>query len=99
MLPRRQDLSHEEFLDFWRSVHLPLTMALPGLRRCVMSEVVAAPGGELPCDAMVELWWDTIEAVRDAIGSPQARACEQSLEHFVDLPRWKVFLSRELDAS
>ena len=94
LLPRRKDLSRDEFFEFWREKHLALVQALPELRRCVMSEVLAAPEGELPCVAMVELWWDDLDAVRAAIRSPEARACEESLAHFVDLPRWQVFLSR-----
>ena len=95
LLPRRKDLSKEQFLDFWRSRHLQLVMALPGLRRCVFSEVVAAPEGEPPYDGMAELWWDDLAAVRAAIASPEAKACEESLAHFVDMPRWQVFLARE----
>jgi uncharacterized protein (TIGR02118 family) len=98
LLPRRKDLSREEFVRFWRDTHVALVRALPGLRRCLFSEVVSAPSGEeLPCDAMVELWWDDLPAVRTAIDSNEARACEESLAHFVDLPRWQVFLAREED--
>lgn len=97
LLPRRKDLTREQFFEFWRDTHLPLVWTLPGLRRCVLSEVLAAPDGELPCDAMVELWWDDIASVRAAIASPEARACEESLAQFVDLPHWQVFLSREVD--
>jgi len=95
LLPRRKDLSREEFFDFWRRRHLPLVEALPDLRRCVFSEVVSAPEGDLPWDAMVELWFEDLPSVRAAIASAEARACEESLAHFVDLPRWQVFLSRE----
>jgi uncharacterized protein (TIGR02118 family) len=94
LLPRRGDLSHDEFLEFWQSTHADLVRALPGLRRCVFSEAIAGPGLEM-YDGMVEIWWDHVEAVREAIRSPEGRACEESLAHFVDLPRWQVFLSRE----
>ena len=95
LLPRRKDLTKEQFLEFWRSRHLQLVLSLPALRRCVFSEVVAGPEGELPYEAMVELWWDDLAAVRAAIASPEAKACEESLAHFVDLPHWHVFLSLE----
>src|SRR5439155_22324085 len=95
LLPRRSDLTREQFFDFSRKKHLPLVMALPGLRRCVISEVVAAPEGDLPCDAMVECWWDDLPAVREMTRCQVARACEASLAQFVDLPKWSVFLTRE----
>ena len=97
LLPRRKDLTRKEFFDYWRTIHLPLVEKLPGVRRCVVSEVIAAPEGDMPCEAVVELWWDDVEAVRVAIDSAEAKACEESLVHFVDMPRWQVFLAREFD--
>jgi uncharacterized protein (TIGR02118 family) len=97
LLPRRADLTHDEFIEHYWKHHDHLVRALPGIRRCVFSEAITAPDGQLPCDAMVEIWWDSVESVRAAVNSAESRACEESLANFVDLPNWQVFLSREAE--
>jgi uncharacterized protein (TIGR02118 family) len=64
---RRADLAPEEFLRYWREVHAPLVLEVPGIRRYVISPVVSSPDADAPpVDGMAELWIDNGEDVFDA---------------------------------
>jgi uncharacterized protein (TIGR02118 family) len=76
LLTRRPDLTPEEFQAYWRDVHAPLVLKLPGVRRYVQSRPVHIPGRTPPYDGLAEVWYDDLEALRATIGS---RACEELL--------------------
>jgi uncharacterized protein (TIGR02118 family) len=71
LLPRRADLSREEFRRHLEEEHLPLVQRLPGLRRLAVNEVMPGPDGAQPAyDAVAEDWFDSPEAVQAALASP-----------------------------
>lgn len=68
-LRRRQDLSREQFRDWWLKKHRPLAEALPGLKRHTFNWL----DGDL-YDAVVEQWFDNREAMMTAYDSDAGRA-------------------------
>ena len=62
LLPRRADLSREEFRRPLEEEHLPLVQRLPGLRRLVVNDVMPGPDGAQPAyDAVAEDWFNSPE--------------------------------------
>lgn len=58
LLTRREDLTHEAFVEWWLGEHSPLAARLPGLRRLTFN-VVDAGAEEAGIDGISELSFDT----------------------------------------
>jgi uncharacterized protein (TIGR02118 family) len=74
LLQRRTDLSRSEFHQYWRTVHAPLVLRVPGVLRYVQSRPVEAPGpfvGDI--DGVAEVWYEDGEALLRAFNSPEYR--------------------------
>jgi uncharacterized protein (TIGR02118 family) len=57
MLTRRADMTHDDFIKWWYTEHVPLATRMPGLRRMVVNVVDAGPEGGI--DGVSELWFDS----------------------------------------
>jgi uncharacterized protein (TIGR02118 family) len=80
---RRADLTPEAFHAYWLKTHAPLAAAsMEGLRRYVVTRVVAVPQGESPFDGVAELFFDTREAFVSAMRTPAGRAATADLASF-----------------
>ncbi|MCH7667787.1 MAG: EthD family reductase [Acidobacteria bacterium] len=79
---KRDDLTTEEFFDYWRETHAPISARAPGLRGYVVSEVIRKVQGELEAEAFVEQWFDDEEAFERASVSPEIAAAWE------DVPRY-----------
>ena len=71
---KRDDFTREEFFDYWRDVHAPISAKAPGLRGYVVSEVTRKLQGELETEAFVEQWFDDEAAFENAAASPELAA-------------------------
>lgn len=71
---KRDDFTKEEFFDYWRDVHAPISAKAPGLRGYVVSEVTRKLQGELETEAFVEQWFDDEAAFEKAAASPELAA-------------------------
>ena len=58
LLTRREDLTHDAFVDWWLNDHAPLASSLPGLRRLTFN-VVDVDAQEAGIDGISELWFDS----------------------------------------
>lgn len=97
LLKRRVGMAHDEFL-MNLNVHLrPLIRTLPGVSRIVVCDAVAGPGGAPAYDAMAEFYFDSVDAVRALIASPEARALEAAMAEFVDMDSYETFLTTETE--
>jgi len=99
LLKRRQGSTHENFLLNLNIYLRPLITSLPGVSRIVVSEAVAGPGGTPAYDAMAELWFEDLDAVRRLVASQEARDTEKAMEQFVNMDAYTTFLSREHEIS
>jgi uncharacterized protein (TIGR02118 family) len=81
---RDHDLSWEEFGRYWREVHRPLAMALPGLRRYVKNHGPMA--GAMPY-GIAELYFDSPASFQAALSSPRGEAALADLANVVDVER------------
>jgi len=93
VLFRRPDLTADQFRHHLEDVHAPLANALPGLKKYRQNYAVASPKRRLPAwDAIVELYFDSAEAMEAAWASPQGATSDADLPLFADLSRttWSV---------
>ncbi len=97
-IPKRPDISEEQFHRHWREVHAPLALRLPGLRRYVQSHRINHPGFGLssPYDGVAEVWFDdlaTATAMRDSREYLEGAFADEP--NFIDTSRLAWIVTRE----
>jgi len=93
VLYRRPELTSAEFREHLLEVHGPLAKRLPGLKKYAQNYVCADTKRKPPgWDAIVELYFDSWDAMEAAWASPQGAASDADLPLFADLTRttWSV---------
>ncbi len=96
LLPKRSDLSEDDFARHLLDVHLPLVAALPGLKKLAVNWVHPDPSGAAPAyDAIAEDWFEDPAALQAALASPQAAEIGADAATFLDLARFQFLIVRE----
>jgi uncharacterized protein (TIGR02118 family) len=90
LIRKQPDWSGEEFRRYWREHHSALAARLPGLRRYQQNHVVdsiqrgiAYPRGPEQVDGISMLWFDSEQAMREAIATDAGRALVADENHFM----------------
>src|SRR5438046_2490225 len=68
LVRRKEGLPVEEFQRYWREVHGPLAIRVPGLRRYIPTHVLPETynSANPPLyDGLPEAWYDSLEAYRN----------------------------------
>jgi uncharacterized protein (TIGR02118 family) len=97
-ISKKPEMSIEEFQRYWRDVHAPIAAKIPGVRRYVQCHVVPETyaGRTAPAfDGAAELWWDSLEAMRAATGTPEVQAALDDEKNFIDHTRVASFITVE----
>ena len=89
LIRRNDDLSYEEFIDYWQNHHAKLVAQLPGLRRYIQNPALNL-GSKRPYDGCVELWYDDLNAARAASRSPESERVQADEPNFVKTIDWFV---------
>jgi len=85
---RRPDMDRDEFCRYWREVHGPIAAKIPGLRKYVQNHAVPDPAsGDLPCDGIAELWFDSPQALQAGLASPEGVATTADIPNFLNPDR------------
>lgn len=84
VLYKRPDLSWEEFRRYWREQHAARALRIPGLRRYVHND---APEPGNPPYGIAELSFDSVDALRAGLASPEGQAALGDLANFADPDR------------
>jgi uncharacterized protein (TIGR02118 family) len=79
---KRDDFTTQEFFDYWRDVHGPISAKAPGMRGYVVSEVIRKLQGDLDTEAFVEQWWDDEAAFQRASDSPEMAAAWEDVQKY-----------------
>jgi uncharacterized protein (TIGR02118 family) len=72
----------EEFERHYTSVHTPLVRKYPGLRRLEITRVTAAPLDDVRYHLVAEMYFDSREAMDEALSSPEGKAVSKDLMSF-----------------
>ena len=108
---RLEHLSLAEFQRYWRGTHGPLVARYASvlrIRRYVQTHTLDDPanamlaasrGAPEEFDGIAELWWDSVEDLVAAPGTPEGRAAAQALledeRRFIDHARSPLWLAEE----
>lgn len=97
VLHRSEGVTHDEFLREWSSErHVSIVKALPGLTQWVQNHVMPDPEqGEPFCDGIGELWFESAEAVPQALQSQEFAAAVEDSQSFVDFDRTGMVVVKE----
>ncbi len=88
-LTRRDDMTHEEFVQWWTQEHRGLASQLPDVRRIVFN--VVDQDGDPGVDGVAELWFDTREAFDAAYATPVGKeTAADSMAHVASRMRLLV---------
>ena len=86
LLKAASGMSREEFSRRWIEGHAPFALRFPNLRRYRINIAIdeyQATEGELAYDGTAELWWDSLEEMREAFDSPEAEAAVADVNEFI----------------
>lgn len=90
LLRKKPEWRTEDFRRHWRDHHGALAAKLPGLRRYEQNHVVDSvqrgftfPRGPEQLDGFSMLWFDSVDAMREAIATPEGRALVADEQHFI----------------
>jgi uncharacterized protein (TIGR02118 family) len=98
LLPRRSDMSRDDFERYMRETHLPLVAGIPGMRRLVVNWVLPDPSGPVAgYDAVAEDWFDDAQAMGAAFASPEGKAVVDDTPNFLDMSRFQLLVTDEED--
>ena len=110
-LHRLPNLSREAFQEYWFKKHAPLVATHKDtlrIRRYVQMHSATTPLNDLiragrnapeMYDGVAELWWDSLDDMRAASGTPAGQAAGLALledeRKFIDLARSPLFFGEE----
>jgi uncharacterized protein (TIGR02118 family) len=94
---RKPGISLGEFRRHWIEIHGVIASKIPGVRRYVQSHVIdeAYSYAEPRWDGVAQLWWDSPDALTEALGSPQFAEDMRDGEEFIDGDSLSFFLAEE----
>src|SRR5262245_56149414 len=111
VIVRRAGMSAQDFRDYWLTKHGPLVAAQAKalkLRKYVQSHPVdeaaseamrAVRGMRGSADGVTEVWWDSLEDLQSAYGTPEGaesgRILAEDEAKFIDFGKSAVFLTQE----
>lgn len=83
LLVKRDDLSHEEFVEYWEETHAPLVESMPGVERYTMG--VPGRPEDSAYDGLAELYFEDFSTMREAYASPEGEELQADAHEFADM--------------
>jgi uncharacterized protein (TIGR02118 family) len=75
----------EAFDKHYSSIHIPLAKKIPGLKKYDISTGdIATPAGPSELHLIATLYFDSLDAIKSAFGSPEGQAAAGDLANFAD---------------
>lgn len=82
LLVRREDMTHEEFVDYWLEEHAPMAESMPGVTRYTTS--VPADPERAAYDGIAELYLEEGTSVSEVFSSEAGERIQADTENFLD---------------
>lgn len=94
---RKEGMSVAEFQDYWRIRHAEVVQGLPNLARYVQNHVLPASyaQAEPPFDGVAEVWFESIEIMRQNAGHPALERVRADEANFIHPASMGEMLSEE----
>ena len=78
LLVRQEGMTHEEFVDYWQNEHTPIARDIEGVAR--YHTVLPTDPENAEFDGIAELYFENLEDLHDALGSPGSRDYDPTKE-------------------
>lgn len=82
ILRKREDMSHEQFVQHWMGTHAALCKKLPRLRRYSVNLVDRERFPKFGYDGFSELWFDSEDDLKAAFASAEGQTLLSDLPNF-----------------
>jgi uncharacterized protein (TIGR02118 family) len=95
---RKPGMAPEAFQKYWRESHGPLAAKIPVMRRYVQNHVRLSAyrsGREPLYDGVVEVWFDSTDAMRESEKTPEYAAVRADEPNLLDGSRLAFIITRE----
>jgi uncharacterized protein (TIGR02118 family) len=85
---KKEGMSREEFSGYWKETHAPIAKEMPGLKDYVQNHALLDPeGNEPPYDGFAELYFESQEAMEEALGTQQGERLLADLPNFCEMDK------------
>ena len=75
----------DAFDKYYFATHVPLAKKIPGLKKYDVNKgAIASPAGASGIYLVAELYFDSVDAIKAAFGSPEGQAAAGDLANFAD---------------
>ena len=75
----------DAFDKYYASTHIPLAKKIPGLKKYDISKGdIGTPAGASGLHIVATLYFDSLDAIKSALGSPEGQAAAGDLANFAD---------------
>ncbi|NHN49121.1 EthD family reductase [Halostella sp. JP-L12] len=78
LLVRKEGMDHGEFVDYWQTEHTPIARDIEGVSR--YQTVLPTDPEHAEFDGLAELYFEDLEDLHDALGSPGSRDYDPTKE-------------------
>ncbi len=82
ILRKREDMTHEQFVNHWMTAHAKLCLKLPKMRRYSVNLVDRDRFPKFGYDGFSELWFDSEEDLIASLASPEGKTLLADLPNF-----------------
>jgi uncharacterized protein (TIGR02118 family) len=96
-LYRRPDMTGDQFRDYWKTTHAQIAAKMPGLKKYVQNHALTTEEGEPPVAGIAQVYFDSVEAMQEALSSPEGEAAIADLENFTDAEKTATVVVDEVE--
>lgn len=93
LLVRQDELSHDEFVDYWLTEHAPMAEELPGVRKYTTS--VPGDPEKAAYDGIAELYLEDGTSVSDVFASEAGQRIQADTENFLNDEAGEILVVEE----
>lgn len=98
LIPKRPDISDEQFHTHWRTIHAELALRISALLRYVQSHRLphTIPGFSSPYEGAAEIWFDDLATAQGLKDNPEyVDGAFRDEPNFIDVPRLRFLNTQE----
>ncbi|MBU8906447.1 EthD family reductase [Desertibacillus haloalkaliphilus] len=78
----KQPEDQKAFDEHYFNTHAPITAKIPGLRKMEVTKIVGSPTGKSDYHLLCEMYYDSHEALKEAMKTEEAKASGKDLMGF-----------------
>ena len=80
-------MSWVDFQRYWLEVHAPIVKTIPHLKRYVINVSRLRPDGTSAGIAVAEQWFESLDAMKTALGTAEAKNALDDIQKFAEVAR------------